>query len=85
MQLIDITSGLAAIKEPVFITVGFFDGVHRGHQLLLKQLQEVAKQHNARPLVITFGNSPRTYHRPAETTRYLTLPWEKALLLQRRP
>lgn len=40
-------------------TIGMFDGVHRGHQFVIRQLMEQARQHSLLPLVITFDSSPR--------------------------
>lgn len=40
-------------------TIGMFDGVHRGHQFVIRQLQEQARRHGLLPLVITFDRSPR--------------------------
>lgn len=48
--------------------LGFFDGVHVGHQALLKQCQQLAAQNNLRSGVITFGSHPDTLvlgHTPA--------------------
>lgn len=40
-------------------TIGTFDGVHRGHQFVLRQLVERASEHDLLPLVVTFDRSPR--------------------------
>ena len=40
-------------------TIGMFDGVHRGHQFVIRQLVEQARQHGLLPLVVTFDASPR--------------------------
>lgn len=40
-------------------TIGVFDGVHRGHQEILKKLVKEAKTQNAKSLVITFHPHPR--------------------------
>ena len=40
-------------------TVGMFDGVHRGHQLILQRLREVAAERGLRPVVVTFDRHPR--------------------------
>lgn len=40
-------------------TVGMFDGVHRGHQLILRRLQEVAAERGLKPVVVTFDRHPR--------------------------
>lgn len=40
-------------------TVGFFDGVHRGHQLLLNDLKEWATEVGGEPVVVTFREHPQ--------------------------
>lgn len=40
-------------------TIGFFDGVHRGHRFLIGELKEVARQRNLPSAVITFPEHPR--------------------------
>lgn len=42
-----------------FATIGFFDGVHRGHRFLLEQLENEAVAAGMQPLVVTFENHPR--------------------------
>jgi riboflavin kinase/FMN adenylyltransferase len=69
--------------KPVVFTVGFFDGVHRGHQALLATLIAGAREREAQSLIITFANSPRGYHYPEKRYPLLTLPEEKLLLLGR--
>ena len=46
------------IKNAV-VTTGSFDGVHLGHQLILRKLQEIAKNENGESVVITFYPHPR--------------------------
>jgi riboflavin kinase / FMN adenylyltransferase len=41
------------------ITIGTFDGVHLGHQKIIQQLKEEAKQHNGETVIITFHPHPR--------------------------
>ena len=40
-------------------TIGFFDGVHRGHRFLIDQVKEVAKADGLLSMVITFDKHPR--------------------------
>ena len=40
-------------------TIGFFDGVHRGHRFLFAQLKELAHEHDIEPLIFTFDRHPR--------------------------
>lgn len=58
-------------------TIGFFDGLHRGHQYLLQQLRAVAAQRGMQTLVVTFDNSPISVLRPKETPQLLTDAAEK--------
>ena len=41
-------------------TIGFFDGVHKGHRYLFKQLNEEAAARGLKPLIVTFEEHPRT-------------------------
>lgn len=50
----------------VVVAVGVFDGVHRGHQVILERLLEQARRHRARAVVMTFAPHPRAVlHPPA--------------------
>lgn len=46
-------------NENTVLTVGTFDGVHTGHRALIHKLIEVAKEKNARSVVVTFDPHPR--------------------------
>lgn len=45
---------------PAIATIGFFDGVHRGHQFLFNRLNELAQLHDERALIFTFLQHPRS-------------------------
>ncbi|UKA60159.1 bifunctional riboflavin kinase/FAD synthetase [Arthrobacter sp. FW306-2-2C-D06B] len=49
---------------PSVVTIGNFDGVHRGHQQVLTQLLRTAGQHGVRSVVVTFDPHPALVHRP---------------------
>lgn len=69
--------------EPCVATIGFFDGLHLGHQHLLRQVCSEARQEGLRSLAITFTNHPRTVTSPDFVPQLLTLwPERKALLAQ---
>jgi riboflavin kinase/FMN adenylyltransferase len=42
----------------LFVVIGVFDGLHRGHEYLLGELRRAAAAHAARPAVITFDHHP---------------------------
>lgn len=51
--------------QPV-VTMGNFDGVHRGHQVILARLKEESDRVGAPTMVITFHPHPRQFLRPTE-------------------
>jgi riboflavin kinase / FMN adenylyltransferase len=56
-----VVQGVDAIEADVgrlFIVVGVFDGLHRGHHYLLRRLVRGARARDARPTVITFDHHP---------------------------
>lgn len=57
----DVVQGVEALEArhgPVFVVVGVFDGLHRGHAYLLRRLVREAHRRGARPAVITFDHHP---------------------------
>jgi riboflavin kinase/FMN adenylyltransferase len=59
------------------VTVGTFDGVHCGHQLLVENLVAAATQKHLTTAVFTFQDMPFCFFRPDECPRLLTLQDEK--------
>jgi riboflavin kinase/FMN adenylyltransferase len=51
--------------HPVALTIGNFDGVHRGHQAMLARLVEAAEDLSLPPAVLTFDPHPREHFAPA--------------------
>jgi riboflavin kinase/FMN adenylyltransferase len=47
------------IHEPSVITIGCFDGVHLGHQSLFQQVNDYARQHSYKSVVVTFNPHPQ--------------------------
>lgn len=48
------------MTEKYIYALGFFDGVHKGHQALLAACVALAKERNAAPAAITFDNHPQS-------------------------
>ncbi|MEM5566575.1 bifunctional riboflavin kinase/FAD synthetase [Psychroserpens sp. AS72] len=51
-------------KRPSVITIGTFDGVHIGHQKIIKRLVETGKKKDLRSIVLTFFPHPRMVLQP---------------------
>lgn len=62
----------ASLGRPTALTIGVFDGVHRGHQIVLKHVVESARKHDLAAAAITFHPHPRQVLRPDLTTEYVT-------------
>jgi len=62
----------AAAFEPVAVTIGNFDGVHTGHQLLLREVTSAAQQKGLQPAVLTFDPHPASIVSPQRAARLLT-------------
>jgi tRNA pseudouridine55 synthase len=56
-----VVPGLEALRPDMgrlYVAVGVFDGLHRGHQYLLGELRHAAEWAGARPAVVTFDAHP---------------------------
>jgi riboflavin kinase/FMN adenylyltransferase len=81
----DIIRGLDALPLPdgaSVVTVGFFDGVHLGHQEVIRQTVEAAKEREARSVAVTFDRHPRETLTPGLEPRLLTTVERKASLIE---
>ena len=75
---IPLTPPGRAATQGMALTIGTFDGVHRGHAVLLQRLMDEAAPRDLSPAVLTFADMPHCFFKPAECPRLLTLPAEKA-------
>jgi riboflavin kinase/FMN adenylyltransferase len=53
-----------SVDHPVALTIGNFDGIHRGHQAMLQRLCEGAEDLRLTPAVLTFDPHPREFFAP---------------------
>ena len=72
-----------AMTEPCVATIGFFDGVHRGHQFLISHLVEMARQDGMPAVVITFDEHPRKVLQSDYQPEMLSTLDSKLLLLSK--
>lgn len=64
-------------------TIGFFDGVHRGHQFLFDHLLTLADERGLEPLIVTFEQHPRAILDTDYLPRLLTSLEERKMLLSK--
>ncbi len=70
-------------KKPLALSLGMFDGVHRGHHSIIQQLQSVSEHNNLESAVLTFWPHPRLVFDPNADLKLLNTPNEKAELLEK--
>ncbi len=58
MKIIENLDSYSSTQK-TFVTIGTFDGVHKGHQKVLKKLVASAKKNNAKSVLLTFFPHPR--------------------------
>src|ERR1700694_592794 len=63
------------------VTVGTFDGVHRGHQAVLAEVVKRARARKLASVLVTFDPHPLEVVNPAAAPKLLTLPGEKQELV----
>jgi riboflavin kinase/FMN adenylyltransferase len=83
MQIRQGIAGLTSIAPGAVLSIGNFDGMHRGHRRLLELANSLRAQSNARVAVATFEPHPLTVLRPELAPPRLTPPAIKRDLLQR--
>src|SRR5574344_1008436 len=82
MKTVNVNDNMPEMK-PCVATIGFFDGVHRGHQYLIKHLVDAAKDADLESTVITFDQQPRKVLQSDYQPQMLSTLEEKLLLLSK--
>ena len=67
--------------QDTWLTIGTFDGVHRGHQEIVRNLVSQAHADGSRAVVLTFYPHPAVVIGKRQSPSYLTTPEERASLL----
>ena len=74
--------GAAMPPRSAVVTVGTFDGVHRGHQAVLETLVTVARERKQQGVILTFDPHPLYVIRPDSAPKLLTTTEERTALLR---
>src|SRR5690606_37748253 len=67
--------------ERSVVTIGAYDGVHRGHQAVITQVRDLARSLDARAVVVTFDRHPAAVVRPESAPLLLTNAEQRLELL----
>ena len=58
-------------QEPIYLALGNFDGVHCGHQVIIRTTVDLARAHNKKSAVLIFSPHPTMTLRPERTIKLL--------------
>jgi riboflavin kinase/FMN adenylyltransferase len=83
MRVLHSIPELAEVAGPVFLAIGVFDGVHRGHQAVIGTAARDAAEGGGTAVVVTFDPHPAKILRPNESPRLLTATEHKIALIRR--
>ena len=77
MKIIRAANELAADSRKVCLAIGVFDGVHLGHQQIIRQTISDARQHDALAVVLTFDRHPNSIVAPDRVPPLIYSPPQK--------
>jgi riboflavin kinase/FMN adenylyltransferase len=80
-RVVRVVSDLGALERgrPAILTIGAFDGVHRGHQYLIREVVDRAHRRDYDAVIVTFDPRPQVVLRPG--SKQLTGRREKARII----
>ncbi|WP_025729474.1 riboflavin biosynthesis protein RibF [Atopobacter phocae] len=88
MKVIELTYPLNAgdvVNQPIVLALGFFDGLHKGHQRVIETAKTIAKARNLPLALMSFNRHPAVIFKEMkeEQMKYLSPPALKEVLLER--
>ena len=82
MEILRSIPELSQLRGPIFLAIGVFDGVHRGHQAVISTSARHAHSADGTPVVVTFDPHPEKVLRPEAPPHLLTATQHKIALIR---
>jgi riboflavin kinase / FMN adenylyltransferase len=82
MKLLHSVEQLSSLRAPIHLAIGVFDGIHLGHQSVIKRAMTAAAKGGGTSVVLTFHPHPVRVLRPEKAPRLLTSTQHKTLLIE---
>lgn len=82
MQIVEDHHGLKNLPKQIVLTIGNFDGVHRGHQAIIKTARQTARERQTQVAVMTFDPHPAVLLHPERAPGVLTPIEMKSFLIE---
>jgi riboflavin kinase/FMN adenylyltransferase len=83
METLRDLASLGRLRGPVYLAIGVFDGVHRGHQALIEEARRDAARSAGTAVVMTFEPHPMMFFQREAAPLRLSGPRHKEILLER--
>lgn len=84
MEILADIAELKRLKGPLHLAIGVFDGVHLGHQAVIRAAQQSAAEKGGTVVVVTFDPHPIEVLSPGNAPRMLTASGHKLTILERQ-
>ncbi|MGM0652548.1 MAG: bifunctional riboflavin kinase/FAD synthetase [Bacillota bacterium] len=82
MEIINCVDNMPKKKQPLFLALGNFDGVHRGHQKIIRAAIQRARKKNGISAVLIFDPHPQIALRPEQPLSLLTDLVDRAEIME---
>jgi len=82
MEMLRSIPELERLRGPLFLAIGVFDGVHRGHQAVISTSADHAAASKGTPVVVTFDPHPEKVLRPQAAPHLLSATEHKIALIR---
>jgi riboflavin kinase/FMN adenylyltransferase len=82
MEILRSIPELSRLRGPLFLAIGVFDGVHRGHRAVISTSANHARGANGTPVVVTFDPHPEKVLRPQAAPHLLSATQHKIELIR---
>lgn len=84
MEVIYLKGQEINVWHDIVAAIGFFDGLHRGHQALIDEVKEVASQKKLKTALITFDHHPLYVLKMMPEEKYLTTMEDRQRILEKQ-
>ncbi|MCB1106872.1 MAG: hypothetical protein KDK76_02105 [Chlamydiia bacterium] len=84
MKVVHSMEEIPKLEEPIALSIGVFDGVHLGHQMIFKRLNKLTRK-GGTSVILTFSNHPSTHLTPNSPVPLLTSLDHRLKLLKKQP
>jgi len=77
-----LTTFLTSPNPSTTVAIGAFDGIHTGHQAIIRTAVDDARAHDRPAIVFTFDRHPAELLRPDRAPDYITTPEQRIQLIE---